>query len=95
MDMKEWISNRFPEAYQANTPSKSSRKRIQDSHGWIKPTCQPFVGSLGLMDTLDLLMNEGENGAGRVAVLELGNKWMREKIVLCALFVGVQGIVKD
>ena len=93
--MKEWISNRFPEAYQANTPSKSSRKRIQDSHGWIKPTCQPFVGSLGLMDTLDLLMNEGENGAGRVAVLELGDKWMRKEIILCALFVGVQGIVKD
>jgi hypothetical protein len=47
------------------------------------------------MDTLDLVMNEGENGGGRVAVLELGNEWMRQEIVLCALFVGVQSIVKD
>ncbi len=47
------------------------------------------------MDSLDLVMNEGENGGGRVAVLELGNKWMREEIILCAPFVGVQGIVKD
>ena len=93
--MKEWTSDRFPEAYQANTLSKCSRKRVQDSDGWIKPSCQPFVGTLGLMDTLDLVMNEGENGGGRVAVLELGNKWMREEIVLCALIVGVQGIVKD
>ncbi len=93
--MKEWISGRFHEAYQANTLSKSPRKRVQDSHSWIKPTCQSFVGSLGLMVTLDLVMNEGENGGGRVAVLELGNKWMRQEIILCAHFVGVQGIVED
>jgi len=47
------------------------------------------------MDTLDLVMNEGKNGGGRVAVLELGNKWMLKEIILCALFVGVQGIVED
>ncbi len=47
------------------------------------------------MDTLDLVMNEGENGGGRVAVLELGDKWMGKEIILCALFVGVQGIVED
>ncbi len=47
------------------------------------------------MDTVDLVMNEGENGGGRVAVLELGDKWMGKEIILCALFVGVQGIVED
>ncbi len=93
--MKEWTSNRFPEAYQANTGSKSSRKRIQDSHGWTKPTCQSFVGSLGLMDTLDLVMNEGENSAGRFAVLELGNERMGKEITLCALFVGLQGVIEN
>ena len=93
--MKEWISVRFPEAYQANTLSKSSRKRVQDSHGWVKPTCQPVVGSLGLMNTLDLVMNEGENSAGRFAVLELGNEWMGKEITLCALFVGLQGVIEN
>ena len=40
-------------------------------------------------------MNDGENGAQRVAVLELGDKWMRKKIVLCVSFVGLQGIIEN
>jgi hypothetical protein len=44
---------------------------------------------------LDLLMNDGENGAGRVAVLELRDKWMGKKIALCAFFVGLQGIIEN
>ena len=46
------------------------------------------------MESLDLLMNEGENGAGRVASLELGSKWMRKKIAFRALFIRLQGIIK-
>jgi hypothetical protein len=47
------------------------------------------------MKFLDLLMNENENGAERVAVLELGDKWMRKKIALCVSFVGIQGIIEN
>jgi len=47
------------------------------------------------MDTLDLVMNEGENSAGRFAVLELGNEWMGKEIIVCALFVGLQGIIEN
>jgi hypothetical protein len=61
----------FPETYQANTLSKCFGKGVQDSHGWVKPFCQPVVVSL---ESLGLLMNEGENGAGRVAVLEPDGK---------------------
>jgi hypothetical protein len=61
----------FPETYQANTLSKCFGKYVQDSHGWVKPSCQPIIVSL---ESLDLLMDEGENGAGRVAVLELDGK---------------------
>ena len=39
-------------------------------------------------------MNEGENGAGGVASLELGGKWMRKKIVFRALFIRLQGIIE-
>ncbi len=76
----------FSETYQTNTLSKSSRKGVQDSHGRVKPLGQLIVVSL---ESLDLLINEGENGAGRVAVLELGGKWMCKKVALCALFVGL------
>ena len=47
------------------------------------------------MESLDSLMNEGENVAGRVASLELGGKWVRKKIALCALFVYLQGIIEN
>jgi hypothetical protein len=80
------------EAYQANTFSKGLGKGVQDSHGWVEPFCQPIVVSL---ESLNLLMNEGENGAGRGTVLELGDKWMREEIVFSTFFVGLQGIVED
>ncbi len=76
----------FSETYRANTLSKSFRKGVQDSHGRVKPFCQLIIVSL---ESLDLLINEGENGAGRVAVLELGGKWMCKKVALCALFVGL------
>jgi hypothetical protein len=82
----------FPKAYQANTLSKSFGKGVQDSDGWVEPFCQSIVVSL---ESLDLLMNEGENGAGRVAVLELGGKWMCKKVALCAFSVGLQGIIEN
>jgi hypothetical protein len=82
----------FHEAYQANTLSKSFRKGVQDSHGWVEPFCEPIVVSL---ESLDLLMNEGENGAGRGTNLELDDKRMRKEIVLGTFFVGVQGVVEN
>ena len=82
----------FSEAYQANTFSNSFREGMQDSHGWVKPFCQLIVVTL---ESLDLLMNEGENGAGGGTILELDEKWMRKKIVLGTFFVGVQGIVEN
>jgi hypothetical protein len=47
------------------------------------------------MESLDLLMNNGENGAGRVARLELSSKRMCKKITFCAFFVLLQGIIKN
>jgi hypothetical protein len=42
-----------------------------------------------------LLVNEGENGAGSVTVLELEDKWMGKDIVLGTFFVDLQGIVEN
>ena len=66
----------WPEAYQPNTLSKSSRKGIEDTDGWVEPFCQPFIGCLGLIESLELLMNDGENLAWSVAILKLGGDWV-------------------
>jgi hypothetical protein len=40
-------------------------------------------------------MNDGENGAGRSASLQLGGKGMCNEIPFCVLFVRLQGIIED
>jgi hypothetical protein len=47
------------------------------------------------MESLNLLINEAENVAGRVAVLEPGEKWVREDLLPCAFSIGFQGIIEN
>ena len=42
-----------------------------------------------------MLLKYGEDGAGRLASLELSCEWMGKNIVLCVLFVGSQGIIEN
>lgn len=83
-------TNSCTEAYQANALSKNYRKGIDGIHGWVEPICQPFVGPL---ERFLEWMNDGEYGAGRVASLELGGKWMNKEIESGAFFINVQGII--
>ena len=82
----------FPNTYQADTLPKSFGKDVQDSHGWVKPFCQSIIVSL---ESLALLLNEGENCAGRGTGLELDDKRMGKEIVLGTFSVGLQGIVEN
>jgi hypothetical protein len=74
------------------TPSPRVLEKVCKTHGWVKPFCQLIIVSL---ESLDLMMNEGENGAGRGTVLELDDKWMRKEIILGTFFVSFQGIVEN
>ncbi len=47
------------------------------------------------MESLKLLINEGENVGGRVAVLEVGEKWVGEEILPGVFSVGLQGIIEN
>jgi hypothetical protein len=49
---------------------------------------------LRLIELLDLLLKDVKNCTRRLAVLELGSEWVREKVLLCALFVRFQGIIE-
>ena len=85
----------WPEAHQANALSKSSRKRKEDIDSWVEPPCQPFIGTLKMMKSFDLLMNDGENLAGSVAILKLSGEWVFQKVAPRAFFVCLQGIIKN
>ena len=47
------------------------------------------------MESLELLMNDGENVIGGIARLELGDKWVCKKVPLGPFFVFLQGIIKN
>jgi hypothetical protein len=40
-------------------------------------------------------VKDGENGTGRIAILELGGEGMCKKVVFCALLVCIQSVVDD
>jgi len=42
-----------------------------------------------------LLLKDGENGAGSVTVLELGDEWMVKQILFCTFFICFQRIIED
>ena len=48
-----------------------------------------------MIEFLDLLLKDIENAAGRVAGFEPVSEWVGENIVLCALFVCLQGITEN
>ena len=86
-----------PETYQAGTLSKSLREGIDYIDGRIEPFCQPIIaGSKPKpIQFLYLLLEYDENGARRLAGLELGREWMGKEIVFGLLFVDFQGVIED
>ena len=83
------------DSYQANTRSNSLREGVEDIDCWVQPPCQPVISGLRLIEVVDLLLKYSENGGRRIAGLELSCERMREKVLLCLLFVHFQGIVEN
>jgi len=87
--------NLCPEAHQANTLSESRREGIEDIDSWVEPFRQLVIAAPGLIQLTDLLLNDSENGGGRVACLKLGGEWMSKEVVLCLFFVCFYGIIEN
>ena len=58
IDMREFKGIVCPEAYKADTRPKNVREGIQDVDGWIKPFRPSFIGTLGQIQPLDLLLKD-------------------------------------
>ena len=65
---------------------------MKDVNRWVEPL---RIASLRLIEFLDLLLKHGENAARRTARLEPVSEWVLKKILLCALFVLFQCIIKN
>ena len=91
---RPWTSS-CPGAYQANTPTKGVREGTNDLDGWIEPLGPSLIAIYGLLQSMELLVKDGENFVRRAAFLELGGEGMANKILFCALFVGIQRTIED
>jgi len=87
-------TTRCPEAHQANALPKCRRKGIEYINRGVEPLGQLAIAAPRLIELLALLLKDGDDGAGRVACLELRGEWMHEKVLLCSPFVCFQGIIE-
>src|SRR5712671_4543910 len=81
------------ELYQ-DRASKFLRESIQRVYCWVQPFRRPFFTIPNLIVFLDFAVKEGNNGSGRVAVLELSCEWVCEEIVVCVVFIFPQGMTE-
>ena len=79
------------ETNQTNATGNSGRKRVEDVHGWAQPLGQSLIATVRFVEFSNLILKDGEDGAGGVAFLQLLGKWMGEKVVLGLLLVGIYG----
>ena len=83
------------EAYQTDAPRNGGRKRAEDVNSWGQPLCQPLVATARFVKFLNLILQDGEDGGGRVANLQLGGKRMCEKVLLGLLLIGLKSGLED
>ena len=69
------------EIYQADTLPKRCRKGVEDVDGRIQPLGQPLIETPRLFKLLDLVLKDGQDCGRRVAAVQLGDKWMGEKVL--------------
>ena len=78
------------ETYQTDATGNSGRKCVEDVHGWAQPLGQSLIATVRSVKFPNLILKDGEYGVGRVAIMQLGGKWMGEKVVLGLLLVGLE-----
>ena len=83
------------ETHQADSTGNSGRKRVEDVHGWAQPLGQPLVANVSFVEFTNLILEDGDYGVSRVAVLQLEGKRMGEEVILGLLLVGLQGSLED
>jgi hypothetical protein len=95
MHVRVYLTGLYPKAYQANTFSEGFREGIEHVDRGVEPFRQAVIATLRSIELLDLLLKHSKNAAGRIAGLELGSEWVGKKVLSCASFICLQGIIEN
>ena len=83
------------ETYQTDTTGDSGRKYVEDVHGWAQPLGQSLIATVRLVKLSDLILKDGEDCICRVAIPQLGGKWMSMKVLLGLFLIGLHRGLED
>ena len=83
------------ETYQTDSTGNSGRKCVKDVHGWAQPLGQSLVTTVRFVKLSNLILKDDEDGISRVAILQLGSKWMRQEVLLGLFLVGLDRGLED
>ena len=92
--LEAYIKSRV-ETNQTDATGNSGRKCVKDVHGWAQPLGQSLVTTVRFVKCSNLILKYGEDGISRVAILQLGGKWMRQKVLLGLFLVGLDRGLED
>ena len=83
------------ETYQTDATGNSGRKCVEDVDGWAQPLGQSLVAAARFVKFSHLVLEDGEYGVSRVALLQLRGEGMGEKVLLGLFLVGLERSLKD
>ena len=86
---EDYIRSRV-ETHQTDATGNSGRKCVEDVHGWAQPLGQSLIATVRFVKFSNLILKDGEYGFGRVAIMQLGGKWMGEKVLFRLLLIGLE-----
>ena len=83
------------ETYQTDATGNSGRKCVEDVHGWAQPFGQSLIATARFVKFSNLILKDGKDGVGRVAIPQLRGKGMCDQVFFRLLLVGLDRSLKD
>jgi hypothetical protein len=89
------FTTKYLDIHQPNALADSGGKRIQYIHSRDNPFRESVVSILGLIESRDLVSQDGKDRLGRIAGLKVGKERVRGQVFLGFTFVGFQSGVEN
>jgi hypothetical protein len=83
------------ETHQADAAGDGSRKRVQDVHSRAQPLRQSVIAAARYVKFSNLVLKQRNDGASRVACLQLRGKRMCDKVFLSLILVRFQSSIEN
>jgi hypothetical protein len=89
------VHNLTFETYQAKALAKGIRKRSDNGKCCVEPMFRSLIAALNEILDIAFLVNDGQNVAGKLAILQIGDEWMYNKIIPRLFAIPLQGITEN